>query len=254
MQETRCESPTETSRHSTVRQEICIFSKLLNLISGNLTSNEISQKAKHDLQKILAWFIIDCFVHNIDLIALSRKSFRPQNSDNETVLADEIDYNRDPDWSHPLFIKTLTDISSQAVTTIFIKKDNVKITHLLLMQHPASSTKNNSSILTSPFITTEVIYIYDRFTKRHLDTSHYITIFGIILHMHLLIIFFLQTHPPLLFLEPTNHKNTSPRIGPQDSLVTHYDCGENEQKTQHKYAINQVTQCEPEPQEKETKI
>ena len=177
MQETRCESPTETSRHSTVRQEICIFSKLLNLISGNLTSNEISQKAKHDLQKILAWFIIDCFVHNIDLIALSRKSFRPQNSDNETVLADEIDYNRDPDWSHPLFIKTLTDISSQAVTTIFIKKDNVKITHLLLMQHPASSTKNNSSILTSPFITTEVIYIYDRFTKRHLDTSHYITIF-----------------------------------------------------------------------------
>ena len=35
-------------------------------------------------------------------------------------------------------------------------------------------------------------------------------------------------------------------------LVTHYDCEENEQKTLHKYAINQVTQCESEPQAIET--
>ena len=35
-------------------------------------------------------------------------------------------------------------------------------------------------------------------------------------------------------------------------LVTHYDCEENEQKTLHKYAINQVTQCESEPQALET--
>ena len=35
-------------------------------------------------------------------------------------------------------------------------------------------------------------------------------------------------------------------------LVTHYDCEENEQKTQHKYAINQVKQCESEPQAIET--
>ena len=39
------------------------------------------------------------------------------------------------------------------------------------------------------------------------------------------------------------NKNPSPRTGPQDLLVTHYDCEENEQKTLHKYAINQVTQC-----------
>ena len=35
-------------------------------------------------------------------------------------------------------------------------------------------------------------------------------------------------------------------------LVTLYDCEENEQKTLHKYAINQVTQCETEPQAIET--
>ena len=35
-------------------------------------------------------------------------------------------------------------------------------------------------------------------------------------------------------------------------LVTHFDCEENERKTLHKYAINQVTQCESEPQAIET--
>ena len=46
--------------------------------------------------------------------------------------------------------------------------------------------------------------------------------------------------------------NSSPRTGPQDLLVTHYDCEENEQKTLDKYAINQVSQCETEPQARET--
>ena len=46
--------------------------------------------------------------------------------------------------------------------------------------------------------------------------------------------------------------NPSPRTGPRDLLVTHYDCEENEQKTLHKYAINQVSQCETEPETKET--
>ena len=31
--------------------------------------------------------------------------------------------------------------------------------------------------------------------------------------------------------------NPSPGTRPQDLLVTHYDCEENEQKTLHKYAI-----------------
>ena len=46
--------------------------------------------------------------------------------------------------------------------------------------------------------------------------------------------------------------NPSPRTAPQDLLVTHYDCEENEQKTLHEYAINQVSQCEREPQAIET--
>ena len=44
----------------------------------------------------------------------------------------------------------------------------------------------------------------------------------------------------------------SPRTGPQYLLVTHYDCEENEQKTLHKYGINQVSQGETEPQAIET--
>ena len=54
----------------------------------------------------------------------------------------------------------------------------------------------------------------------------------------------------LIFSEP--NQNPSPCTGTQDLLVTHYDCEENEQKTLHKYAINEVTQCESEPQAIET--
>ena len=53
-------------------------------------------------------------------------------------------------------------------------------------------------------------------------------------------------------LSKTNQNNSSSRTGPQDLLVTHYDCEENEQKTLHKYAINQITQRESEQQSIET--
>ena len=57
-------SPVQTSRHPKVRNEIAAFSTFLNTIHENFTSNEISQNVKHDLQKILAWFIID-YLHII---------------------------------------------------------------------------------------------------------------------------------------------------------------------------------------------
>ena len=61
------------------------------------------------------------------------------------------------------------------------------------------------------------------------------------------------TFQHLLFLIFSEQKkNPSPHTGPQDLLVTHYDCEENEQKTLHKYALNQITQCEFEPQAIET--
>ena len=133
LRETQSDSPTQTSRHTIVRQEICIFSKFSNTIRESLTSNEISQSVKHDLQKILAWFIIDNFAHNIDLISLARKKFRPQNSDNETVLADETDYVWDPDRSQLLFINIPNDISSQATTTFSINRDYVRISPLTIV-------------------------------------------------------------------------------------------------------------------------
>ena len=68
--------------------------------------------------------------------------------------------------------------------------------------------------------------------------------------MYLLKILTFQHMFFLIFSE--QNANPSPHTGPQDLLVTHYDCEENEQKTLQKYAINQVTQCEAEPQAIET--
>ena len=100
-----------------------IFSKFLNAIREDLTKNEITLHVRHDLQKILAWFIIDYFNYNIDLIEQARKIFRPQNTDVETVLAEQSDYVWDPEWSHESFINIPTDISSQAISTISMNKD-----------------------------------------------------------------------------------------------------------------------------------
>ena len=67
-------SPTETSKHIKVRNEITLFSTFLHIIKENFTKDDVSQHTKHDLQKILAWFIIDYFTHNIDLISQARKN------------------------------------------------------------------------------------------------------------------------------------------------------------------------------------
>ena len=91
------DSPTQTSRHTIVRQEINTFSKNFNGIQEDLTNIDITQQVKHDLQKILAWFILDYFSHNFDLFAPARKNFRPQNTDDGTVLADQSDYVMNPD-------------------------------------------------------------------------------------------------------------------------------------------------------------
>ena len=79
-------SPAETSKHTKVRHEITLFSTFLHIIKENFTKDEVSQHTKHDLQKILAWFTIDYFTHNIDLISQARKNFRPQNSNDDTTI------------------------------------------------------------------------------------------------------------------------------------------------------------------------
>ena len=52
--EVQSTSPTETSKHTKVRNEITIFSTFLHIIRKNFTNNDVSQNTKHDLQKILA--------------------------------------------------------------------------------------------------------------------------------------------------------------------------------------------------------
>ena len=74
--------------------------------------------------------------------------------------------------------------------------------------------------------------------------------FRIIINMYNLKIFKFQHLLFLIFPEP--NEKPSPGTGPQDLLVTHCDCEENEQKTLHKNTINQVKQCESEPQAIET--
>ena len=69
--------------------------------------------------------------------------------------------------------------------------------------------------------------------------------------MYLLAVFSIKTLFLLVYLEPINNKNPSPRTGPQDLLVPQYD-SENQQKTKHKYANSQITQCESEPQDIES--
>ena len=67
--EVQSTSPTETSKHTKIRNEITIFSTFLHIIRKTFTNNDVSQNTKHDLQKFLAWFILDYFTHNLDLIS-----------------------------------------------------------------------------------------------------------------------------------------------------------------------------------------
>ena len=78
-------------------------------------------------KKILALLIINYFSHNIDLIEQARKNFRPQNTDDETVLAEQSDYVWDLEWSHGSFINIPTNISTQTISTISINKDYVRV-------------------------------------------------------------------------------------------------------------------------------
>ena len=94
---TESTSPVQTSRHTNVRNEIAAFSAFLNTIRENFSNNENSPNVKHDLQKILAWFMIDYFAHNIDLFAQARKNFRPQTTNDDTVNAEKSDYIWDPE-------------------------------------------------------------------------------------------------------------------------------------------------------------
>ena len=136
MKEPQSDSPAQTSRHTIVRQEKHTFSKFFNAIRGDLKSNDITQHVKHDLQKLLALFIIDYFSHKIDFFCTSKKIFRTQSIDEETVLAEQSDCIWDPDWSHESFINIPTDISSQTISTISFQKNYVRVYPLTIDATP----------------------------------------------------------------------------------------------------------------------
>ena len=129
-------SPTETSKHIKVRNEITLFSTFLHIIKENFTKDDVSQHTKHDLQKILAWFIIDYFTHNIDLVSQARKNFRPQNPNDDTAITEQSDYVWDPEWSHHAFINIPQSISSQAISTISYQRDYVRVVPLTIDATP----------------------------------------------------------------------------------------------------------------------
>ena len=181
LNEPQSDSPTQISRHTIVQQEIDIFSNFLNAIREDLTKNVIIQHVRHDLQKVLAWFINDYFNHNIDLIAQARKNFRPQNTDDKTVLAEQSDYVWDLEWSHESFINIPTDISSQEISTISISKDYVRVYPLTVDATPLNNnsffperTGNNS--FNSTFINNDNLNGSRNLTQQNIQTpSHFVS-------------------------------------------------------------------------------
>ena len=172
-------SPTETSKHIRVRHEITLFSTFLHIIKENFIKDEVSQHTKHDLQKILAWFIIDYFTHNIDFISQARKNFRPQNSNDDTAITEQSDYVWDPEWSHYAFINIPQSIASQAISTISYTRDYVRVVPLTIDATPLNyntflpDTRNNS--LNSTVIHNENLNGTRNLTQQDIQTtSHFI--------------------------------------------------------------------------------
>ena len=120
--ETFCVSPPQAYRNAIERREINLFSQFVDSICETITDIEALQKTKNDLQRLLAWFKIVYFQHNLDLIAQARKHYRLQG-DEETMLADEIGCVWDPVSYHDLIFLTYQLISPahHVELTLYIK-------------------------------------------------------------------------------------------------------------------------------------
>ena len=127
----------------------------------------------------MAWFIIDYFTHDIDLISQARKNFRPQNSNDDTATTEQSDYVWDPEWSNYAFINIPQSISSQAISTISYVRDYVRTIPLTIDATPLNyntflpDTRNNS--LNSTVIHNENLYGTRNLTQQGIQTpSHFI--------------------------------------------------------------------------------
>ena len=127
----------------------------------------------------MAWFIIDYFTHNKDLISQARKNFRPQNPNDDTAITEQSDYIWDLEWSLPAFINISQSISSQAISTISYQRDYVKVVPLTIDATPLNyntflpDTRNNS--LNSTVIYNENLNGTWNLTQQDIQTpSHFI--------------------------------------------------------------------------------
>ena len=96
-----------------------------------------------------------------------------------TLIADQSDYVWDPEWSHPAFLNFLVDISSQAIDTISLHPDYVRIIPLTIDATPLNyntfspDTQNNS--LNSTVIHHENLNGTRNLTQQDIQTpSHFI--------------------------------------------------------------------------------
>ena len=97
-----------------------------------------------------------------------------------------------------------------------------------IVQHPFPLSPPNitAQSLPPPIITTEVIYKCNRFAKK---TIGYITFYNTHSGLSYTCIFLdLHISTPFFKIFSELNQNPSPRTGPQDLLVTHFDCEEND--------------------------
>ena len=109
----------------------------------------------------------------------SKKNFRPQNTNDDTVLSEQSDNVWDPEWSHHAFLNIPQAISSQAISIISYHRDYVKVIPLTIDATPLNyntflpDTRNNN--LNSTVIHNENLNGTRNLTRQDIQTpSHFI--------------------------------------------------------------------------------
>ena len=125
----------------------------------------------------------NCKIDLIHLIAQARKNFRPQSTNDDTVIAKQSDYVWDPEWSLSLFLNIPIDISKQAISTITIHKGYIKKIPLTIDATPLNYNsfllnrqQNNSQLMYNNF--TKTSKSYNAKTKNFNVTPSNITIYS----------------------------------------------------------------------------
>ena len=123
---------------------------------------------------------MEYFGYIIDLIEQARKQFWPQNTDDETVLAEQSNYVWDPEWFYELFINIPTDVSSQAISAISFTKDYDRVYPLTVDATPLNynslfSERAGNNSLSSTFINNDNLNGTRNLTQQDIRTPSHFT-------------------------------------------------------------------------------